>query len=65
MTHAEWVQDYRDVKNELTEVRELVGILVRRERSAETKTEIAARRLDRMEREQHEVADDEHEANLQ
>ena len=63
--HAEWVQDLRDVKNELTEVRELVGILVRRERSAETKAEIAARRLDRMEREQHEVDDAEHEANLQ
>ena len=63
--HAEWVQDLRDVKNELTQVRELVGVLVRRERSAETKTEIAARRLERMEREQHEVADAEHEANLQ
>ena len=63
--HAEWVQDLRDVKNELTQVRELVGILVRRERSTETKAEIAARRLDRMEQEQHEVADAEHEANLQ
>ena len=63
--HAEWVQDLRDVKNEVTQVRELVGILVRRERSTETKAEIAARRLDRMEREQHEVADAEHEANLQ
>ena len=62
--HAEWVQDLRDVKNELTQVREL-GILVRRERSTETKAEIASRRLDRMEQEQHEVADAEHEANLQ
>ena len=62
--HAEWVQDLRDVKNELTQVRELVGTLVCRERSAESKAEIAARRLDRMEREQHEVADAEHEANL-
>ena len=60
--HAEWVQDLRDVKNELTQVRELV---VRRERSAETKAEIAARRLDRTKRKQHEVADAEHEANLQ
>ena len=63
--HAEWVHDLRDVKNELTQVREIVGFLVRRERSTETKAEIAARRLDRMEREQHEVADAEHEANLQ
>ena len=46
-------------------IRKVYGIQVRRERSAETKAEIAARRLDRMEREQHEVADAEHEANLQ
>ena len=63
--HAEWVQELCDVKNELMHVRELVGVLVRRERRDETKTEIAARRLDRMEREQHEADDAEHEANLQ
>ena len=63
--HAEWVQELRDVKNELMHVRELVGVLVRRERCAETKMEIAARRLDRMEREQTEADDAEHEANLQ
>ena len=60
--HAEWVENLLDVKNELMQVREFV---VRRERSAETKAEIAARRLDRMEQEQHEVADAEHEANKQ
>ena len=54
-----------DVKNELAHVRELLGVLVRRERCAEAKTEIAARRLDRMERERHEADDAEHEANLQ
>ena len=63
--HAEWVQELCDVKNELMHVRELVGVLVRRERCPETKTEIAARRLDRMEREQTEADDAEHEANLQ
>ena len=78
--HAEWVQELRevrrkftddmasdmsDVKDELAHVRELLGVLVRRERSAETKAEIAARRLDRMEREQTEADDAEHEANLQ
>ena len=63
--HAEWVQELCDVKNELMHVRELVGVLVRRERCADTKAEIAARRLDRMEREQHEADDAEHEANLQ
>ena len=62
--HAEWVQELRDVKNELMHVRELVGVLVRRERSAENKAEVAARRLDRMEREQTEADDVEHEANL-
>ena len=30
--HAEWVQELRDVKNELMHVRELVGVLVRREK---------------------------------
>ena len=57
--------DMSDVKNELAHVRELLGVLVRRERSAETKAEIAARRLDRMEREQTEADDAEQEANLQ
>ena len=78
--HAEWARELRevrkkfaddvasemtDVKNDLAHVREMLGVLVRRERSAETKAEIAARRLDRMEREQHEADDAEHEANLQ
>ena len=78
--HAEWSQELRevrgkfaddvasemtDVKNDLAHVREPLGVLVRRERCAETKTEIAARRLDRMEREQTEANDAEHEANLQ
>ena len=58
--HAEWVHELRDVKNELKHVRELVAVLVRTERCAETKAEIAARRLDRMEREQHEADDAEH-----
>ena len=80
VVHAEWAQELRevrkkfaddvasemtDVKNVLAHVRELLGVLVRRERCAETKAEIAARRLDRMEREQHEADDAEHEANLQ
>ena len=63
--HAEWVHELRDVKNELMHVRELVGVQVCRERSAENKAEVAARRLDRMEREQTEADDAEHEANLQ
>ena len=80
VVHAGWAQELRevrkkfaddlasemtDVKNDPVHVRELLGVLVRRERYAETKTEIAARRLDRMEREQDEADDAEHEANLQ
>ena len=76
VVHAEWSQELRevqrkvadditDVKNDLADVRELLGVLVRRERSAETKAEIAARRLDRMEQEHCEANDVEHEANLQ
>ena len=80
VVHAEWAQELRevrkkfaddmasemtDVKNELAHVREMIGVLVRRERHAETKAEIAARRLDRMEREQTEADDAEHEASLE
>ena len=79
VAHTEWAQELRearrkfaddmasemtDVKNELAHVREMIGVLIRRERHAETKAEIAAR-LDRMEREQHEADDTEYEANLQ
>ena len=57
--------EVRDVKSELLQVREQVGVLVRRERCAEVKTEVAARRLDRMEREKDDTDDAEREANLQ
>ena len=59
------VSEMRDLKSDLVHFRELLGVLVRKEKCAETKAEIAARRLDRMEREQHEADDAEHEANLQ
>ena len=57
--------EMRDVKSELLQVRELVGVLVRRERCAEVKTEVAARRLERMEREKDDADDADHEAELQ
>ena len=57
--------EVRDVKSELLQVREQVGVLVRRERCAEVKTEVAARRLDRMEREKDDADDAERETNLQ
>ena len=78
--HAEWARELRevrkkfadavasemtDVKNDLAHVREMPGVLVRREWSAENKAEVAERRLERMEREQTEADDVEHEANLQ
>ena len=46
--------DMRDVKSEVPQVRELVGVLVRRARCAEAKAKIAVRRLDRMEQERDE-----------
>ena len=54
--------DVRGVNGELLHVRELFGVLVRRESLADAKTEIAARRLDRMEKEKDEVDDAELEA---
>ena len=77
--HAEWAREISEMrkkfaddvapemtdgKNELAFVRELLGVLVRRERCTETKAEIAVRRSDRMKREQHEADDAEHEANF-
>ena len=57
--------EMKDVKSELLQVRELIGVLVRKERCAETRAEIAASRLDRLEREQDEQDDKESETNLQ
>ena len=53
------------MKSELLHVRELIGVLVRKEMCAETRAEIAASRLDRLEREQDEQDDKESETNLQ
>ena len=55
----------RDVKSELRHVRELLGVLVRRDRCAETKAEIATRRLTRMEKERDEESEAECEATLE
>ena len=57
--------EMRSVQNELLQVRELVGVLVRRERCAETKAEIASRRLDRMEQERDQESEAECEATLE
>ena len=45
------VSKMRDLKSDLVHIGELLGVLVRKERSAETKAEIAARRLDRRDQE--------------
>ena len=57
--------EMKEVKSELQHVRELIGVLVRKERCAEKRAEIAASRLDRLEREQDEQDDKESETNLQ
>ena len=63
--HEHETLEMKDVKSELVHVRELIGVLVRKERCAETRAEIAASRLDRLEREQNEQYDKESETNLQ
>ena len=45
------VSEMRDLKSDLVHIRELLGVLVRKDRCAESKAEIAARRLERTERE--------------
>ena len=57
--------EIRDVKSELLQIREQVGVLVRRERCAETKAEIATRRLNRMEKERDEESEAQCEATLE
>ena len=59
------VSEIRDLKSDLVHIRELLGVLVRKERSAEMKAEIAARRLDRMERERGQESEAGCEATLQ
>ena len=78
--HAEWAQglcemqrkfaddmtsEMTDVRNNLAHIRELFGVLIRRERCVETTAKIAASRLDKIEREQDEADDVEHETNFQ
>ena len=59
------VSEMRDLKSDLVHIRELLGVLVRKERSAEAKAEIAARRLNRMERERDQESEAECEASLE
>ena len=62
---VDMVSEIRDLKSDLVHTRELLGVLVRKERCAETKAEIAARRLDRMERERDQESEAECEATLE
>ena len=57
--------ELRDVRSDIVQVRELVGVLVRRERFAETKAEIATRKLARMEKEKDEESEAEYEGTLE
>ena len=59
------VSEIRDLKSDRVHIRELLGVLVRKERSAEAKAEIAARRLNRMERERDQESEAECEATLE
>ena len=59
------VSEIRDLKRDIVHIRELLGVLVRKERSAEAKAEIAARKLDKMERERGQESEAECEATLE
>ena len=59
------ISEIRDLKSDLVHIRELLGVLVRKERSAEAKAEIAARRLNRMERERDQESEAECEVTLE
>ena len=65
MTLEPMVSEIRDLKSDLVHIRELLGVLVRKERSAEAKAEIAVRRLNRMERERDQESEAECEATLE
>ena len=65
MTLEPMVSEIRDLKSDLVHIRELLGVLVRKERSAEAKAEIAARRLNRMERERDQESEAECEVTLE
>ena len=65
MALAPTVSEIRDLKSDLVHIRELLGVLVRKERSAEAKADIAARRLNRMERERDQENEAECEATLE
>ena len=65
MALAPMVSEIRDLKSNLVHIRELLGVLFRKGRSAEAKAEIAARRLDRMERERDQESEAECEATLE
>ena len=65
MALAPMVSEIRDLKSDLVHIRELLGILVRKERSAEAKAEIAARRLNKMEQERDQESEAECEATLE
>ena len=65
MALAPMVSEIRDLKSDVVHIRELLGVLFRKERSAEAKAEIAARRLNRMERERDQESEAECEATLE
>ena len=63
--HAEWVPELRDVKNERADACPRQEFWCRRERSAETKAEIATRKLNRMEKERDQESEADCEATLE
>ena len=65
MALAPMVSEIRDLESDLVHIRELLGILVRKERSAEANAEIAARRLNKTEQERDQESEAECEATVE
>ena len=58
------MSEMESVKEELREMRKMLEFLVRRERKVDTKTEVAAKKIQRLEKEREEEDDKEREASL-
>ena len=65
LTSKRTPSELEHVKEDLKEARKMLEFLVRRERKVDTQTEVATRRLERLEREKDDEEDREHEANLE
>ena len=62
--HAVAKSEMEGVKEELKEIKKMLEFLMRRERKIDVKTDVAVKRLERLEKENDQLQDEEHEASL-